>query len=124
MDDLLLACNSVQMLKKEKEELQIRFCMKVLGDAHYLLCIQVEQNRGEKKMVLHQTRYLSDMLLKYRMQDCKPVSTSQVTGSTLVAHDREPIDKLYYIEIRSNLTYAMTTTLPDIAQALGSVLLL
>ena len=42
VDDLLLACNSVQMLKKEKVELQKRFCMKDLGDVHYLLGIQIE----------------------------------------------------------------------------------
>ena len=73
VDDLLLACNNVQMLKKEKEELQKRFYMKDL-DVHYLLGIQIERVRAKMKMLLHQTRYLSDMLLKY---GCKIVNQCQ-----------------------------------------------
>ena len=80
VDDLLLACNSLQMLKREKGELQKRFCMKDLGEVHYLLGIQIERDRAKKKMLLHQARYLSDMLQKYGMQDCKQVSTPQITG--------------------------------------------
>ena len=121
VDDLLLACNSVQMLKKEKEELQKRFCMKDLGEVHYLLGIQIERDRANKKMLLHQEKYLHDMLYKYGMQDCKPVSTPQVTGSTLVVNDGNSIDKQKYQAIIGSLTYAVTTTRPDIAQALGSV---
>eukprot|EP00794_Sanderia_malayensis_P003564 gene3564-biopygen3051 len=121
VDDLLLACNSVQMLEKEKKELQKRFCMKDLGEVHYLLGIQIERDRARKKMLLHQAKYLSDMLLKYGMQDCKPVSTPQVTGSTLVVHDGDAIDRQKYQAIIGSLTYAVTTTRPDIAQALGSV---
>eukprot|EP00794_Sanderia_malayensis_P021071 gene21071-biopygen14635 len=109
------------MHKKEKKELQKRFCMKGLGEVHYLLGIQIERDRAKKKMLLHQAKYLSDMLLKYGMQDCKPVSTPQVTGSTLVVNDGAAIDKQKYQVIIGCLTYAASTTRPDIAQALGSV---
>ena len=54
------------------------------------------------------------------MQDCKPESTPQVTGSTLV-YNGEPIDKQKYQAVIGSLIYAMTITQPDIAQALGSV---
>ena len=84
VDDLLLACNSISMLQKEKKMLQKRFFMKDLGDVHYFLGIQIERDRANKKMLLHQERYLSDMLHKYGMQDCKPVSTPEVTGATLL----------------------------------------
>ena len=67
VDDPLLTCNSAQIQKKEKEELQKRSCTKDLGDVHYLLGIQIEQDRGKKRMLLHQTPYLSD-ILKYGMQ--------------------------------------------------------
>ena len=55
------------------------------------------------------------------MQDCKPVSTPQVTGSTLVVNNGKAIHKPKYQAIICSLTYAMTTTRPDIAQASGSV---
>ena len=92
VDALLLAFNSVQMPMKEKKELEKRFCMKDLGGFHYLLGIQIEQDRAKKKMLLHKTRYSSDMLLKYGMQDYKPVLTPQVTSSTLVINNGEPIE--------------------------------
>ena len=95
--------------------------MKDLGDVHYLLGIQIERDRTNKKMLLHQERYLSDMLHKYGMQDCKPVSTPQVTGATLVVNNGDAIDKQKYQAIIGSLTYAMTTTRPDIAQSVGSV---
>ena len=55
------------------------------------------------------------------MQDCKPVSTPQVTGSILVVNNGEAIHKQKYQAIICSLTYAMTTTRPDIAQSVGSV---
>lgn len=61
------------------------------------------------------------MVHKDGMQDCKPVSTPQGTGLTLVVNSGEAIDKQKYQPIIGGLTCAMTTTRPEIAQALGSV---
>eukprot|EP00795_Rhopilema_esculentum_P008820 gene8820-biopygen1729 len=121
VDDMLLACSSNQLLQNEKEALQKRFCMKDLGEARYCLGIQIERNRAEKRMLLHQSTYLSNLLRKYGMQNCKEVSTPQVTGSTLLANEGDPVDKQRYQALIGSLTYAVTATRPDIAQALGSV---
>ena len=72
-------------------------------------------------MLLHQTRYLSDMLLNYGVQDCKPVSTPQVIGSILAINNDEPIDKQKYQAIIGSLTYALTTTRPNFVHILGSI---
>ena len=121
VDDMLLACSSKQLLQNEKEALQKRFCMKDLGEARYCLGIQIERNRAEKRMLLHQSTYLSNLLRKYGMQNCKEVSTPQVTGSTLLANEADPVDKQRYQALIGSLTYAVTATRPDIAQSLGSV---
>ena len=55
------------------------------------------------------------------MQNCKAVPTPQVTGSTLLANEGDPVDKQRYQAIIGSLNYAVTATRPDIAQALGSV---
>ena len=62
VDDQLLACNNSKLLQKEKDALKEQFCMKDLGEAHYLLGIQIIRNRAEKRMLLHQNTYLSNLL--------------------------------------------------------------
>ena len=71
VDDMLLACSSKQLLQNEKEALQKRFCMKDLGEARYCLGIQKERKRAEKRMLLHQSTYLSNLLRRYGMQSKK-----------------------------------------------------
>ena len=121
VDDMLLACNSTKLLQNEKEALEKQFCTKDLGEARYCLGIQIERNRAEKKMLLHQSTYLKNLLQKYGMQNCRAVPTPQVTGSTLFANEGDPVDKQKYQALIGSLTYAVTATRPDIAQALGSV---
>ena len=118
---MLLACNSKKLLQNEKEALQKQFCMKYLGEARYCLGIQIERNRAEKKILLHQSTYLKNLLQKFGMQNCRSVSTPQVPGSTLFTNEGDPIDKQKYQALVGSLTYAVTATRPDIAQALGSV---
>ena len=121
VDDLLLANNNNKLLQKEKDSLKEQFCMKDLGEAHYLLGIQIKRNRAEKKMLLHQNTYLSNLLQKYGMQNCRAVTTPQVPGSTLSANKSDPIHKQKYQAVIGSLTYAVTATRPDLAQALGTV---
>ena len=121
VDDLLLACNNSKLLQKEKDALKEQFCMKDLGEAHYLLGIQIKRNRAEKRMLLLQNTYLSNLLQKYGMQNCRAVTTPQVPGSTLSANKSDPIHKQKYQALIGSLTYAVTATRPDLAQALGTV---
>ena len=96
--------------------------MKNLSEARYCLGIQIERNRAEKRMLLHQSTYLSNLLRKYGMQNCKAVPTPQVTGSQMkLANEGDPVDKQRYQALIGSLPYAVTATRPDIAQALGYV---
>eukprot|EP00794_Sanderia_malayensis_P015600 gene15600-biopygen13309 len=121
VDDMLIASNSKKMLRKEKEALKDRFKMKDLGEAHYCLGIQIMRDKANKKMLLHQKRYLTYLLQKYNMDDCKAVSTPQQLGSRLIANEGNSVDKQRYQALIGSLPYAVTGTRPDIDQALGSV---
>ena len=59
----------------------------------------------QRKMLLHQERYLSAMLHEYGKQDCRSASTPQVTGSTLVPNSSDAIDKQKYQAIIGSLAY-------------------
>ena len=55
------------------------------------------------------------------MQNCRAVTTPKVPGSTLSANKSDPIHKQKYQALIGSLTYAVTATRPDLAEALGTV---
>lgn len=57
--------------------------MKDLGDLHYFLGIEVIHN--EKGIFLSQAKYVTDLLSRVNMVDCKPISTLFLVGSHLTA---------------------------------------
>ena len=121
VDDLLIASNDTKMLNAEKKLLQNRFATKDLGEAHYCLGIQMQRDRKKKHMLLHQTRYLTNLLEKYGMSDCKAVNTPQEQNKIMLPNDDDPVDKAKYQALIGSITYAVTATRPDLAQALGSI---
>ena len=121
IDDLLLASNSLELLRGEKELLEKRFHTKDLGEAYYCLGIQIQRNRDKKQMILHQTKYLADILKRFGMENCKAVATPQEQNTVLIQNEGNPVNKQEYQALIGSLTFAVTGTRPDIAQALGSV---
>ena len=121
VDDLIPASNSKSMLHREKGALQQRFEMKDLGEVHYCLGIQVERDKDNKRMKLHQAQYLTNLLEKFGMQDCKSVTTPVDQSTKLLPNEGEPVNKEQYQSLIGGLTYAVTATRPDLAHALGTV---
>jgi hypothetical protein len=56
-----------------KRELAASFDMKDLGDLHYFL--EIEVIRTPEGILIRQRHYALDMLFKFGMADCKPIST-------------------------------------------------
>ena len=119
--DILIASNSKVMLHNEKKLLQERFNIKDLGEAHYRLGIQIQKNREQKQMLLHQTKYLTNLLEKYGMSDSRSISTSQEQNKVMMPNGDEPVDKVRYQAVLGSITYAVKATRFDLSQALGSV---
>ena len=72
-------------------------------------------------MKLHQAQYLTNLLEKFGMQDCKPVATPVDQSTKLLPNEGEPVNKEQYQALIGGLTYAVTATRPDLAHALGTV---
>jgi hypothetical protein len=61
------------------------------------------------------------MLKKFRMEDCAPASTPMIIGCNLRKHDESVEEnKTLYNSMIGNLIY-VTTSRPDIIQAIGLV---
>jgi len=67
-DDILLAANDKEILHETKRFLLKKFEMKDLGEASFVLGIQIYRDRP---LELSQKTYIEKVLERYGMQDCK-----------------------------------------------------
>ena len=91
----------------------------MLGEMKFFLGLQITQSgRG---ISISQTKYINEMLKKFKMEDCKPVGTPMVTGCKLSKDDKtEDVDQTMYRSMVGSILYA-TATRPDIMHAVCQV---
>ncbi|KAK4848667.1 hypothetical protein QYF36_015851 [Acer negundo] len=71
VDDILLIGNDVGVLTSVKEWLAKQFDMKDLGEASFILGIQVIRDRKNRTIALSQASYIDKILSRFSMQDSK-----------------------------------------------------
>jgi Asp-tRNA(Asn)/Glu-tRNA(Gln) amidotransferase C subunit len=65
--------------------MQNEFEMSLLGELSFFLGLQIHQsNQG---ICISQTKYIIEMLNRFRMEDCKPVTTPMQTSYKLRKDD-------------------------------------
>ena len=102
--------------------------MKDLGEAQFVLGIQIIRNRKNKTLALSQASYIDKMLIRYKMQDSKKgllpfrhgvhLSKEQ---SPKTPQEVEDMKHIPYASAVGSLMYAMLCTRPDICYAVGIV---
>ena len=80
VDDILLTANDIDLLVKTKQLLFSHFDMKDLGEAFYVLSIQILRDRPSGIMRLFQQMYIERILKRFNMQSCSYGKTSIVKG--------------------------------------------
>lgn len=70
VDDILLASNDKNMLHETKNFLSTHFDMKDLGEASYVLGIEIHRDRSQRVLGLSQKTYIEKMLKRYKMDKC------------------------------------------------------
>eukprot|EP00253_Pinus_taeda_P024835 PITA_24835 len=83
--DIIFGSNEEAMSWNFASVMQQEFEMSLLGELTYFLGLQVQQNKDG--IFLSQTKYLTQILKKYDMEDSKPVCTPMVTGCSLSSND-------------------------------------
>ena len=121
VDDIVLATNDTTMLEKEKSLLKERFEMEDRGEIHYCLGMSITRDRASKILKINQRAFLENVLKRFKMFECKPVSTPIEVGKRfekLKDGENTTSQKEYQAAIGS-LTYAAIATRPDISYAVG-----
>ena len=86
VDDLIVAGNDLEMIKRFKAYMSKCFLMKDLGRAKYFLGIKIA--RGPLGIFLSQRKYALDIVNENGMLGCKPVSTPMEINNKLLAAKR------------------------------------
>ena len=126
VDDILLASNDVRLLHETKKFLSKQFEMKDLGEASFVLGIQIHRNRSRGILGLSQKAYIDKILKRYGMQDCNPLPTPVTKGDKFSLNQcpkstlqLKEMQNLPYASIVGSLMYAQVCTRPDIAFIVG-----
>jgi hypothetical protein len=97
--------------------MQNEFEMSLLGELSFFLGLQIcQRNQG---IFISQTKYIREMLKRFGMEDCKPVTTPMQTSCKLRKDDdSKSTDQRKYRSMIGSLLY-VTTSRPDVMQAVG-----
>ncbi|MCO5572496.1 hypothetical protein L7F22_026251 [Adiantum nelumboides] len=117
VDHLIIGGDALEDVEHVKALLHKQFDMKDLGELRFFLGIEMKRNEGG--VWLSQKKYGLDMLMKYGMADCKPISTSVDQNLKLRIDEGEVLDDAtMYRRIVGNLIY-MTISRLDLSYAVG-----
>ena len=79
---------------------------------HYFLGLEVWEKNGE--IFLRQGRYATEILKRFRMQDCRPMATPMITNLKKIdASEDKEVDPTLYRHLIGSLMY-MVNTRPEI----------
>ena len=121
VDDKLIFSKNLNAIKCLKLQLSKHFEITDLGEAHWILGMEVVRDRQQGIISLSQCRYVETILDRFGLKDGRSVSTPLETNAKLVKIDVPEVDAKTYQSALSGLMYAMLATRPDLAYAVGAL---
>ncbi|GJU82138.1 zinc finger, CCHC-type containing protein [Tanacetum coccineum] len=119
VDDMLIFGADQDQVNKTKEFLSSNFDMKDLGEAEVILGIRIK--RGNNGISISQSHYIEKILTKFNFANCSPVCTPVDPTVKFRPNKGTPVSQLEYSRAIGCLMYAMISTRPDIAFAVGKL---
>lgn len=126
VDDITFASKSQEAIDSTIQELSTHFKLRNLGPTSFLLGIAITQDHKNGIVSLCQRQYILDVLERFGMSDCKPITTPLDPGLTLstafspqTAQERQEMVSIPYLSAVGSLMYLATSTRPDIAYSVG-----
>ena len=118
----------MEMIEATKRWLFFAFEIKDMGEARYVLGVEIIRNRPKKLLGMSQEAYIKKVLERFRMHYSKLVDTPVEKGLTLkldqfpkIDKEKEAMSNVPYASAVGSLIYAMLCTRPDICFAVGLV---
>ena len=119
VDDIIFGSDDDRLSQQFAKDILSEFEMSLLGELNFFLGLQISQL--DDGIFISQSKYIKEMLKKFGMEDCKPISTPMITGRKLSKDDEsKEVDQRLYRSIIGSLLY-VTTSRPDAMQEVGEV---
>jgi hypothetical protein len=126
VDDILIASNNKSMLLEVKSWLSNNFDMKDMGNASYVLGVEIHRDRRNRTLGLSQKAYLNTVLKRFSMDKCKHAHVPIIKGTKLseemcakTPEEKKFMSDIPYSSALGSLMYAMLFTRPDLCHAVG-----
>lgn len=117
VDDLLVAGSSEEEVIYIKGELGKHFEMKDCGESRLCLGLEITRDRKNRTLMISQSRYITKILERFEMSQCKPASTPMSDQISADMLKTDKMDATRYRQAIGSLMYLMVGTRPDIAFA-------
>jgi transposase InsO family protein len=119
VDDLLITGSKTAEIDKVKDKLKREFEMSDLGELSFFLGMEFVKRKGG--IVMHQQKYIGEILGKFEMTDCKPISNPSDTNVKLdECADEEGVDPTLFRQMIGSLRY-LCNSRPDICYAVSVI---
>ena len=119
VNDLIFSGNNDEMIEEFKSIMTREFEMTDLDLLKFFLGLEVKQ--GETSIFISLEKYAKEILKKYKMKNCNPVSTPMEPGTKLSKYDEgERVDANRYRSLVGSLCY-LTCTRPDLSLSVGII---
>ena len=122
VDDILLASSDLGLLGETKEYLSKNFHMADMGEANYVIGIEIFRDRSRGVLGLSLKGYIDRVLERFNMQSCSSGIAPILKGDKLSKMqcprnnmEREQMKKIPYASAVGSLMYAQTCTRSDIS---------
>ncbi|WVZ94596.1 hypothetical protein U9M48_040469 [Paspalum notatum var. saurae] len=113
VDDILLIGNDIPMLESGKASLKIRFSMKDLGEAAYILDIKIYRDRSRKLIGLSQSTYIDKVLKRFNMHESKkgflPLSADISYALSVTSRYQADLGESHWTAVKNILKYLRRT---------------
>lgn len=126
VDDILLASNSQTLLYDTKQFLSSNFEMKDMGEASYVLGVEIHRDRAKRMLGLSQKGYIEKVLKRFNMSECANGEVPISKGDKLNREqspkneiEKDEMKNKPYASLVGSLMYAQVCTRPDIAFVLS-----
>jgi hypothetical protein len=126
VDDITIAANSREAVRRFKQELRAHYKIKDMGDLNWLLGLEVTRNRQERTISFGQSAYVQRIVERFNLEDAYPLSIPINPNDKISINDcpknpaeLEKMRHVPYKEAIGSLMYAVVGSRPDIAYSVS-----